>query len=102
LLTILKGGNLSTITSHVKHLVFEWGIHPYDINFKICENFANKIERRVKGARAKWDDEGDHCYIIYDNRYYDAEEPYGVDDPAHLPYYLRQRLQNITIDERVK
>lgn len=89
------------LSDSIKQLVTELGEHPYDINNGLCDQFAETIEERVRGARAEWGDEEDHpfapsqypedhCYIVYKGRYYDAEEPYGMDCPTKLPIFQRQ------------
>ena len=53
----------------------------------------------VDGAKMEWGEESislfepkhnPDCYIVFNNKYYDAEEPYGVDNPTKLPIYHRQ------------
>lgn len=94
------------IAQQIKDLVQEYGIHPFDINSGYCEEFADticeRVEDSIQEARLEWGDEaeflfgpkhdpGSHCYIVHENKYYDAEEPYGVDSPAKLPLYCRQQ-----------
>ncbi len=85
----------------IKRLVVKWGVHPFEINQGYCEEFAEEICKQIDGATEEWGDEAPHlftafhspdvhCYIVYDGRYYDAEEPYGVDSPNKLPLYNRQ------------
>lgn len=89
------------INIRIKELVRRWGIHPFDINNGHCEEFAKIIEAEVDGARMEWGEESaslfgpehdpsSHCYIVYANKYYDAEGPYGVNNPFKLPCYRRQ------------
>lgn len=92
---------MSLINIKIKELVRKWGIHPFDINNGCCEEFAEIIEAEVNGARMEWGrgfealftskhDPDSHCYIVFAGKYYDAEEPYGVDNPVKLPLYRRQ------------
>jgi hypothetical protein len=95
----------ANISIQIKELVLAYKKHPYDINNGDCEEFADEIVKKIKRARIEWGDENlelfgpehepeCHCYIVYKGKYYDAEEPYGVESPAKLPVYFRQALQN--------
>lgn len=82
-----------SISDRIKSLVMEyWGRHPYDINNGDCEEFANIIADEFEGAVAEWGEggEGDHCFIAYKGKYYDAEEPHGVPRWEDLPLYHRR------------
>ena len=80
---------------------------PQEINNGLCSDFADSISY----GESLWGDDVcpmlwstrviflkdwfthfaiGHCFIKYNNRYYDSECPYGVDYPDELPYYQRQ------------
>ena len=96
--------DFGTIHIRIKELVLLWGIHPFDINNGHCEEFAEIIVQEINGARIEWGEESEslfgpeyspdlHCYVVLSDKYYDAEEPYGVDSPNKLPLYHRQADQ---------
>ena len=78
----------------------------YHINCGLCDEFANTITEQIAGAEAWWGNEFSeefwdmpyknwienhayaHCFIFFENRYYDAEAPNGVDHPRDLPLYI--------------
>ncbi len=76
------------------------------INWGNCEDFARSVidalEEIGDEADPIWDDElataeelesegfapyGGHCVILYNDRYYDAECPHGVDDWHDIPFF---------------
>jgi hypothetical protein len=75
----------------------------WDINCGYCEDFADAVAAQVPGAEAVWaydpelhppmfdnDPESwlpDHCVVLYEGRYYDAECHEGVDRVRDLPIY---------------
>ena len=83
-----------------------------EINCGLCEEFASTIGDQVEGAYMSWGDQlyddfwgmekehgiehwsddhaFGHCFIIFEDRYYDSEAPKGVDHPKNLPFYLRR------------
>lgn len=72
------------------------------INFGDCEAFAWALCELVPGAEDLWGDEliqeGDdrdfyayHCFVRYQDRYYDSEHPEGVDDFKHLASFTENR-----------
>jgi hypothetical protein len=79
------------------------------INDGNCEDFAFAIQDKFPEAEIFWGDEIDkifwgiedyddwmnnhapgHCFIKYQEKYYDSEMPNGVDHPKNLPYYQRE------------
>lgn len=66
-----------------------------DINNGHCEAYAIVLADGFPSAQVVWDDRlhdeagGDHCFMVYNNRYYDSETPYGVEHWSHFPMYLR-------------
>lgn len=71
----------------------------WDINCGWCEEWANAVEKKVPGAVADWYDinDNDHCLVVYEGRYYDAECPQGVDKPEDLPIYNNAGRTRLTI-----
>ncbi|MBT6046402.1 MAG: hypothetical protein HOG49_06235 [Candidatus Scalindua sp.] len=104
----------TNITEVIKALVEEFisgiNFHPKSaegINGGLCDNFAHAVTIQIPGAEALWGDGMDeeawdmpynwveyhaayHCFVRFKNRYYDSEEPEGVDHPMKLPYYQRE------------
>ena len=89
----------------LRYIVEEFNAHPYDINNGQCEEFAAAVKDRLPEAEAIWADDlreksmfdgidtwlDDHCFIRFQGRYYDAEEPEGVSSPDLLPFFWRQK-----------
>ena len=98
----------------IMRLAMEWGKHPYEINNGDCEDFAYAVQQIIPEVDMFWGDElvdnydfftEDHCpqyhaFMYYNGKYYDAEEPYGVYNPAHLPYYERVLRESQRIKDR--
>lgn len=72
---------------------------PRDINDGRCGDFARDVVAQVPGAKVVWDCEittefervpnSCHCVVEYRGRYYDSENPEGVDKLQDLQFYLR-------------
>jgi len=70
------------------------------INEGFCGYFAEDIAKQIDGAVAIWDNEKihsttklqsyHHCFILFEERYYDSESPEGVDHPKDLFFYKRE------------
>lgn len=86
-----------------------WGIHPILINSGECADFADTICSKVEGAVALWGNSvpqyfsnkhqpWGHCFISWNGKFYDAEEPDGVSSPALLPFFLRQVTEHLGAD----
>lgn len=102
----LKALNLS-ITDAINALVEVYAdihsLNPYSINCGCCEEFANDLSEIVFNAIPTWGDEltdpgddvdlyGDHCFVEYDGKYYDAECPEGVEDFRQIPCFIHNQL----------
>ena len=115
----ITGKDLSKISrfilGHIKTFVplylDDWAIvnlplKPEEINDGFCNDFAEDIKSKFPEAEILWgDDIPDeewkldeewmshfapyHCFVRYNGLYYDAETPYGVEDPKEIPYYKR-------------
>lgn len=101
-----------TVANHIFAMVAEYQKHPWMINCGDCEDFATELQERMGDAGdVVWIDELDdpqysdieheyniaHCVFKLNGFFYDAEEPYGVQDWRHLPLVgrqLRERLYN--------
>lgn len=89
----------------IRNLVKEFDEHPFDINNGFCEDFAERLVEECGDGEAVWldciDEEAQalkvaHCVFVYRGFYFDAEEPYGVDDWRYLPICVRAaRLKRI-------
>lgn len=91
----------SEVAIIVYDLVKEFDKHPIDINMGLCCFFAERLVGLLgEDASIRWgvaDSEfftpahepDRHCYVLYDGRYYDAEEPYGVKSPDLFPFFMR-------------
>lgn len=90
------------ISTAIRNLVKKFNQHPYDINDGNCELFAMEIIKMFPKAEMFWGDElpdffppnhidpSIHCFIKFQDRFYDAEEPDGTLLPIFLPLYIRQ------------
>ena len=88
----------------------EWSeYNPSTINQGNCDSFAFDIEQQVKGSEAVWADMWiesmppdcseifnglciSHCFVEYNDKYYDSECPNGVNHPIQLPFFDEQIL----------
>lgn len=96
------------ISTAIRDLVAADGRDPADINDGDCEWFASLIESKVVGARMLSDGlilrgeaAGDHYFVEFAGRFYDAESPDGVADWGSLPFYVRERQRRWTIYQRL-
>jgi len=75
---------------------------PKLINNGACEDFAMALKERFPDGETMWGDEmplvfgpfhepDAHCFFSYGGKFYDSECPTGVDTPANLPFYRRQK-----------
>jgi len=66
-----------------------------NINEGLCDEFAACVCTFLPGCTMYWNDDFtdefdcSHCFIEYEDRYYDAECPEGVDDWRDLPFFQR-------------
>ena len=81
------------ITVCIRKLVQSYGLDPFCINNGLCSEFADHIEEKVPGAEAEEahpDSEFfGHVWIVYNERYFDAEAPEGVKRLGDLPIFKR-------------
>ena len=103
----------SEVAVIVTDLVKKFNKHPIDINMGFCSFFAGQlVELLGDDASIRWglaDSEfftpahepDRHCYVLYDGRYYDAEEPYGVKSPDLLPFFMRHLHHNKRIRDSI-
>jgi hypothetical protein len=56
----------------------------WDINNGWCEEWAYAASEIIPGSFPSWVDE-DHCVLVYEGRFYDADCLDGVDDVNELP-----------------
>ena len=93
------------ITDTIKSIVIKWGNHPCDINNGNCESFAYEVQQKNPYVEMFWGDElydvfpesmdaSCHCFMRYENRYYDAEEPEGVRHPVFLPFFFKSATRS--------
>jgi hypothetical protein len=66
----------------------------WDINNGYCGQWAGRAADLIDGAYPVWiegyEDDGHpwyHCVLVYEDRYYDADCPDGVDDVDDLPMF---------------
>lgn len=103
----------------------EYGVSAYEINNGMCEDFADDIEY-IGFGNTTWGDELPiewwsppirniidewlegyapyHCFIMYEDKFYDSECPEGCDYADELPYYQRikkDQYQNDVPDDLV-
>ena len=60
-----------------------------DINSGQCFKVAEQVVENVGGVTALRVGDGDHFWIEYNGRHYDAEVPSGVDEFRKLPFFGR-------------
>ena len=93
------------ISKTIFDIVKKCNVHPYDINCGDCEMFAQDVTDKHPGVDIFWGDEllelfppkfdcSCHCFLHYDNLYYDAEEPYGTKHPIFLPCFFRMATKD--------
>lgn len=91
-----------TITEAVLEVLAEFvqrGYTAQSINDGQCDRFAYRVVKRIPDAHELWDDDlqppglfdgiGSHCFVEYEEKYYDSECPDGVDDWKELPFFVR-------------
>lgn len=106
------------IAQEIMKLVEEWKRErrincAFDVGSGQCDAFAYELEKRVPGSESGWEADfhdpisekaweeaglepfDGHYVVKYNNRYYDAETPEGVDHWIHLPYFER-KVRGIT------
>lgn len=87
----------------IRQLVKDFDEHPWDINCGRGEEFAKElaellgpdaeaicVEDLDQEYNPDVDDGINHSIVVFDGFYYDAEEPFGVEDWRHLPLCARQ------------
>lgn len=60
-----------------------------DINSGRCHDIAQRVSDELDYVTYVETFGGDHGWIRYDGRHYDAEVPTGVEDPFNLPFFGR-------------
>lgn len=60
-----------------------------DINSGRCAKIAERVFNEVGDVRIFEAGVGDHVWISYKDKHYDAEVPTGVEDPLDLPFFDR-------------
>lgn len=60
-----------------------------DINGGNCHNVARRVVNNVPQATYLQTIGGDHGWVEYQGRHYDAEVPSGVDNAFDLPFFMR-------------
>lgn len=60
-----------------------------DINSGNCDRVSQKVAKGVPEATEMKVGDGDHYWIKYNGRHYDAEVPTGVDHWRDLPIFIR-------------
>jgi len=84
------------IADLIQELIKRFGMRPEQINNGWCWGFAEMVAESNKNAKViKSDDYKDmfagHYFIFLDGRYYDAENPEGVNEPQDLIYNQRMK-----------
>lgn len=85
------------IADEIRDLVDEFNVESgRTLNMGQCDVFAHKLSNRVAGISIIDCIEfgmqlgtGEHVWVLYDGRFYDAEVPEGVDDWRDLPFMQR-------------
>ena len=86
------------ITEVIKQGIQEFGGDPVVINGGQCEDFAwyvhNKIPEALMLDSGFDDNFYGHCFVEYEGKYYDVENPEGVEDWHDLNYFKRKGLSS--------
>lgn len=110
--TIVEGAEMYSnkvgmlnITEAINKVVDEFGGNAVSVNAGMCEDVAMEIESIIPGAELTdaWAETGGevdpldskfggHIFIKYNNKYYDAENPEGVDDWRDLDFFVKGRF----------
>ena len=88
------------ITPVIQDVLAEMDGDPFNINDGRCEEFMQRVVRRVPGAEERCSAMmvqdgmhpvfGGHVWVYFDGRHYDAETPDGVRDWRALPFMDRK------------
>lgn len=98
--------SVQPISHVIRSVVKSMGMHPYDINNGLCDNFAEEVITLLGGCsdiltETTPECETDflvgtelpsHIWVKYNGDHYDAEEPEGVEFWWNLPLF--NRLKN--------
>lgn len=72
-----------------------------DINSGSCASVAERVFNEVSGVHVWEAGPGDHVWIEYNGKHYDAEVPTGVDEPLDLPFFQRIPPEDILINAQM-
>lgn len=64
----------------------------WDINDGHCYSWANRAAELIPGSFAQWIDP-QHCVLVYEGRFYDADCPQGVNRWRKLPMFARPPIE---------
>jgi hypothetical protein len=78
-----KGVN---ITAEAKKLIKRFGMSPDEINCGNCDQFADELQKKVGGTVVGSPD-GTHFWLLWNGKYYDAQNPDGVKQLETLSYF---------------
>ena len=104
-----------SVSKVIRQLVEVWyNLHfleATEINDGTCEDFARDVCGIIPGTSVNWDDvypeiehkkfgisHGIHAFVYYEEKYYDAEAPDGVDNWWELPLFTRERRFSLSRD----
>ena len=82
-----------SISDAIRLVVKQDGRHPFDINQGTCYNFAAKVVALASGEVIE-NEFYNHAFILHEGKYYDAEEPEGVEEWEQLPFIQRAKRFN--------
>ena len=105
-------GSISSVIEQVRNAWFDmYALNAEQINDGTCEDFARDVCGIIPGTSVNWDDvypeiehkkfgisHGIHAFVYYEEKYYDAEAPDGVDNWWELPLFTRERRFSLSRD----
>ena len=87
------------MTEATRHLMGFWHFRSASsINDGFCGDWAERVARNVRGARAVWRGRSqgyfsNHCAVLYRGKWYDAECAEGVSHWKQLPIFAWVNIQ---------
>jgi len=91
---------MNKVTKAINKVLRESGRPPREFTEGACEFFAHKVLSTLHDPEdvsvdSNFEDmtprAGGHCWLVYKDRYYDAETPKGVNSIDQLPVFQRDR-----------
>ena len=64
---------------------------PEEINYGFCYDFASDIAagEDIEQWETEFGEPANHCFIKYKQKWFDAQDTFGVDEPSELPFFKK-------------